>query len=62
VARAGHGLDGMRERAILAGGSFSTERTEQLFIVTAKLPAAAAPVLPAPVLPPAVSTAETATS
>ena len=61
-ARAGHGLDGMRERAILAGGSFSTERTEQLFIVTAKLPATAAPVLPAPALPPAVPTAETATS
>ena len=61
-ARPGHGLDGMRERAILAGGSFSTERTNDHFIVTAKLPATSATPVTAPVLPPVAPAAETATS
>jgi signal transduction histidine kinase len=34
----GHGIDGMRERAILAGGSLSVEPTAESFVVTATLP------------------------
>lgn len=44
--RPGHGLDGMRERALLAGGSFSARRDAGYFIVTVELPVqpATAPV------------------
>ena len=38
AVRAGHGLDGMRERAILAGGSLSTGERAGYFVVTATLP------------------------
>ncbi len=34
----GHGLAGMRERAILAGGTFSAEAADDRFLVTASLP------------------------
>jgi signal transduction histidine kinase len=34
----GHGIDGMRERAILAGGSLTAEPTADSFVVTATLP------------------------
>jgi signal transduction histidine kinase len=36
----GHGIDGMRERAILAGGSLTAEPTGERFVVTATLPVA----------------------
>jgi hypothetical protein len=35
----GHGLPGMRERALLAGGSLAAEPVGGRFIVTARLPA-----------------------
>ena len=37
----GHGLDGMRERAILAGGSFTAEPREDVFVVTTTIPVVA---------------------
>jgi signal transduction histidine kinase len=37
----GHGIDGMRERAILAGGSLTAEPRGDQFVVTATLPASA---------------------
>jgi len=37
----GHGVDGMRERAILAGGSFSAEPREDVFVVTTTIPVVA---------------------
>jgi len=37
----GHGVDGMRERAILAGGSFTAEPREDVFVVTTTIPVAA---------------------
>lgn len=36
----GHGLDGMRERAILAGGSFTAEPRGDVFVVTTTIPVA----------------------
>lgn len=36
----GHGLAGMRERAVLAGGSFSAERRGEYFVVNASIPLA----------------------
>ncbi len=36
--RPGHGLAGMRERAVLLGGSFSAEQSTDLFVVTACIP------------------------
>ena len=49
-AENGHGLPGMRERALLAGGSLTAEPTGGVFRVAARLPAATktAGVLPAP--------------
>ena len=41
-SRAGHGLDGMRERAILTGGTLVAESKGDEFIVTAVLPIQAA--------------------
>jgi signal transduction histidine kinase len=38
----GHGLAGMRERAILAGGTFSAEAADDCFVVTASLPISSA--------------------
>jgi len=40
--RVGHGLAGMRERAILVGGTLSTEVDDHVFIVVASIPASAA--------------------
>jgi signal transduction histidine kinase len=40
--RLGHGLAGMRERAVLAGGWLSTEHADRSFVVSASLPAARA--------------------
>ena len=37
----GHGVDGMRERAILAGGSFTAEPREDVFVVTTTIPVVA---------------------
>ena len=37
----GHGIDGMRERAILAGGSFTAEPREDVFVVTTTIPVVA---------------------
>ncbi len=37
-ASGGHGIDGMRERAILAGGSLTAEPTNDVFTVTATVP------------------------
>ncbi len=34
----GHGIDGMRERAVLAGGSLSAEQHDGAFVVTATIP------------------------
>jgi len=41
-SRAGHGLDGMRERAILSGGTLVAESKDDEFVVTAVLPIQAA--------------------
>ena len=41
-SRAGHGLDGMRERAVLSGGTLVAESTGDEFVVTAVLPIQAA--------------------
>jgi len=35
----GHGVDGMRERAVLAGGTFSAEPRGDIFVVTSTIPA-----------------------
>jgi signal transduction histidine kinase len=35
----GHGIDGMRERAVLAGGSFSAEPRGDIFVITTTIPA-----------------------
>ena len=40
--RVGHGLAGMRERAILVGGTLSTDVDDHVFIVVASIPASAA--------------------
>lgn len=40
----GHGLDGMRERAVLAGGSLHAGQQDDRFVVTASLPVAAGEV------------------
>ena len=37
----GHGVDGMRERAILAGGSFTAEPRDDVFVVTTTIPVVA---------------------
>jgi signal transduction histidine kinase len=34
----GHGIDGMRERAVLAGGSLTAEPSGDIFVVTATIP------------------------
>lgn len=41
TAKGGHGIDGMRERAILAGGSLSAEPVNDVFTVTASIPVSA---------------------
>ena len=35
----GHGIDGMRERAVLAGGTFSAEPRGDIFVITTTIPA-----------------------
>ena len=35
----GHGIDGMRERAVLAGGTFSAETRGDIFVITTAIPA-----------------------
>ena len=35
--KAGHGIDGMRERAVLAGGNFSAEQHQGRFVVTSTM-------------------------
>lgn len=45
----GHGLPGMRERALLAGGSLSAEPVGGRFIVTARLPAITTSALVRPI-------------
>jgi signal transduction histidine kinase len=37
----GHGIDGMRERAMLAGGALTAEPREDVFVVTATIPVVA---------------------
>jgi signal transduction histidine kinase len=41
ISDRGHGLDGMRERAILAGGTLTASPSGDRFVVTATLPVVA---------------------
>ena len=41
AGKRGHGIDGMRERAVLAGGSLSVEEKNGRFVVSASIPAVA---------------------
>jgi signal transduction histidine kinase len=56
----GHGLPGMRERALLAGGSLSAEAVGGRFIVAAHLPAISTSALVRPTLGATTGTAATA--
>jgi hypothetical protein len=47
----GHGLPGMRERAILAGGSLNAEAVGDRFIVSGRLPAITTSAIVRPEVP-----------
>jgi signal transduction histidine kinase len=62
AAEIGHGLPGMRERALLAGGSLGAEAVGGRFIVAARLPAIATSALVRPTLGAPTGTAPTGTA